>query len=108
MHYFHPQRNRLRQEGGRIGYKRCVRHYKWALDLVFLTLGYRQAIIIEGALLIIHYSDVIRLDDMEVSPDIFAYFAATLPLLRADPTLVAISAWNDNGQPQHASDPNIF
>lgn len=37
-------------------------------------------------------------DDLEFSPDFFEYFEATLPLLRSDPTLWCISAWNDNGK----------
>ena len=37
-------------------------------------------------------------DDLEVSPDFFEYFEATLPLLRNDPTLWCVSAWNDNGK----------
>lgn len=45
---------------------------------------------------------------MLVSPDIFDYFSSTLPLLRADKSLTAISAWNDNGTPALASDPHIF
>ena len=38
-------------------------------------------------------------DDLEVAPDFFDYFAATLPLLERDPSLYCVSAWNDNGNP---------
>ena len=37
-------------------------------------------------------------DDLEVSVDFFEYFLALHPLLRDDPTLYCISAWNDNGK----------
>ena len=37
-------------------------------------------------------------DDLEISPDFFEYFTATLPLLRSDPSLWCVSAWNDNGK----------
>lgn len=37
-------------------------------------------------------------DDLDISPDLFSYFLATLPLLHADPTLWCVSAWNDNGK----------
>lgn len=72
------------------GYQRLCAHYRWALDQLFEVMGYQQAIILE--------------EDIEVSPDFFSYFAATLPLLRADPELFCVSAWNDNGRPQVASD----
>ena len=36
--------------------------------------------------------------DIEVAPDFFSYFTHTAPLLEADPTLLAVSAFNDNGQ----------
>lgn len=35
------------------------------------------------------------------APDFFEYFAATVPLLDRDETLMAVSAWNDNGQVAH-------
>jgi alpha-1,3-mannosyl-glycoprotein beta-1,2-N-acetylglucosaminyltransferase len=37
-------------------------------------------------------------DDLEFSEDFFEYFEATLPILRSDPTLWCVSAWNDNGK----------
>ena len=37
-------------------------------------------------------------DDLEISPDFYEYFTATLPLLRTDPSLWCVSAWNDNGK----------
>jgi alpha-1,3-mannosyl-glycoprotein beta-1,2-N-acetylglucosaminyltransferase len=40
------------------------------------------------------------IDDLEISPDFFEYFAATLPIMRQDPSIWCVSAWNDNGKPQ--------
>ena len=47
---------------------------------------------------------IILEDDLEVAPDFFSYFAAAATLLRADKTLLAASAYNDNGQPKFSSD----
>ncbi|NWT10583.1 MGAT1 acetylglucosaminyltransferase, partial [Vireo altiloquus] len=66
------------------GYYKISRHYRWALGQVFRTFRYRAAIVVE--------------DDLEVAPDFFEYFQAVLPLLRKDPSLWCISAWNDNGK----------
>lgn len=33
-----------------------------------------------------------------MAPDFFEYFQALYPILRADPTLWCVSAWNDNGR----------
>ncbi|XP_019734165.1 alpha-1,3-mannosyl-glycoprotein 2-beta-N-acetylglucosaminyltransferase a [Hippocampus comes] len=64
------------------GYYKISRHYRWALNQVFRS--YSAVIIVE--------------DDLEVAPDFFEYFRATLPLLRSDPSLWCVSAWNDNGR----------
>ncbi|KAF2360525.1 Glycosyl transferase family 13 [Trinorchestia longiramus] len=66
------------------GYFYIARHYKWALDHMFFEAGYQTVIIVE--------------DDLDISPDFFSYFSATHSLLRADPTLWCVSAWNDNGK----------
>ncbi|ESO10940.1 hypothetical protein HELRODRAFT_72024 [Helobdella robusta] len=65
------------------GYFRLSRHYKWALNQVFIKFNYNSCIIVE--------------DDLEISPDFFEYLIATKPLLEKDPTLYCVSAWNDNG-----------
>ena len=67
------------------GYFKIARHYGWALNQTFVErFNHNQVIIVE--------------DDLEVSPDFFDYFEATLPLLRKDPSLWCVSAWNDNGK----------
>lgn len=66
------------------GYFKISRHYKWALNQVFNTYKYGTAVIVE--------------DDLDVAPDFFEYFKATLPILQKDETLWCVSAWNDNGK----------
>lgn len=66
------------------GYYKIARHYKWALSQVFETLNYETVIIVE--------------DDLDIAPDFFEYFRSTYPILKSDPTLWCVSAWNDNGK----------
>ncbi|KAJ8366764.1 hypothetical protein AAFF_G00342570 [Aldrovandia affinis] len=66
------------------GYYKIARHYRWALSQVFHALAYSTVVIVE--------------DDLEVAPDFFEYFRALYPILRSDPTLWCVSAWNDNGR----------
>lgn len=37
-------------------------------------------------------------DDLNISPDFYNYFKATYKILKSDPTLYCVSAWNDNGK----------
>merc|ERR1711920_1001939 len=39
------------------------------------------------------------------SQDFFSYFGAMLPIMRSDPDLFCVSAWNDNGYESLVSDP---
>ncbi|CAI5455200.1 unnamed protein product [Caenorhabditis angaria] len=65
-------------------YYRIARHYKLALDYVFNTKKYTSVIITE--------------DDLDISPDFFSFFLSTRYLMREDPKLWCVSAWNDNGK----------
>ncbi|KAM9851869.1 alpha-1,3-mannosyl-glycoprotein 2-beta-N-acetylglucosaminyltransferase a [Aulostomus maculatus] len=66
------------------GYYKISRHYRWALNQVFKTMSHSSAVIVE--------------DDLEVAPDFFEYFRALQPILKSDPSLWCVSAWNDNGR----------
>ncbi|KAI3651367.1 hypothetical protein MP228_003789 [Amoeboaphelidium protococcarum] len=77
-----------------LGYYKLARHYKWALEQTFNVLMYDNVIILE--------------DDIEVAPGFFKYFEAFTPLLRADPSLMCISGWNDNGKAELVGDANQF
>lgn len=45
-------------------------------------------------------------EDLVVGADFLSYFSQTLPLLKSDPTLLAVSAWNDNAFKHSSSDPS--
>ncbi|XP_044738364.1 alpha-1,3-mannosyl-glycoprotein 2-beta-N-acetylglucosaminyltransferase [Chrysoperla carnea] len=66
------------------GYFKIARHYGWALNQTFFKYNFDTAIIVE--------------DDLDIAPDFFEYFVGTYYLLKHDPTLWCISAWNDNGK----------
>ncbi|XP_061711071.1 alpha-1,3-mannosyl-glycoprotein 2-beta-N-acetylglucosaminyltransferase-like [Cydia pomonella] len=59
-------------------------NYKYALNYVFKTLKHKAVIVLE--------------DNLDVSPDFFEYFLGTYPLLKKDPSIWCVSAWNDNGK----------
>jgi alpha-1,3-mannosyl-glycoprotein beta-1,2-N-acetylglucosaminyltransferase len=37
-------------------------------------------------------------DDLDIAPDFFEYFLGLHPILKQDPSLFCVSAWNDNGK----------
>lgn len=73
-----PQENKFR------GYFKISRHYLWGLKQIFRTLNHTAVIIVE--------------DDLDIAPDFYTYFSSTHFLLRKDPSLWCVSAWNDNGK----------
>lgn len=66
------------------GYFKIARHYGWALNYTFFKFNFDTVIIVE--------------DDLDLAPDFFEYFLGTYPILKRDPTLWCVSAWNDNGK----------
>ena len=76
------------------GHYRISRHYKWAFTRVMEELALARVIVLE--------------DDLEIAPDFFAFFRACAPLLDRDPSLLTVSAWNDNGRAGLASDPRFL
>lgn len=82
--------------GAENGYIKLSGHFKWALDQLFYTLfqgkyEINQVIVLE--------------EDLEISLDFYEYFAAFVTLLKEDTSILAVSAWNDNGQNQFVKDP---
>lgn len=75
------------------GYVYIAQHFRSAMRTMFDEFGFEQVIFLE--------------EDIEVSKDFFSYFAAMLPVLREDPTLYCVSAWNDNGAKALVSDPRL-
>lgn len=47
---------------------------------------------------IIYNSLAVVADDLDIAPDFFEYFLGLHPILKQDPTLFCVSAWNDNGK----------
>ncbi|PSN47446.1 Alpha-1,3-mannosyl-glycoprotein 2-beta-N-acetylglucosaminyltransferase [Blattella germanica] len=66
------------------GYFKIARHYGWALNQTFFKFNFNTVVIVE--------------DDLDIAPDFFEYFLGTYPILKRDPTLWCVSAWNDNGK----------
>lgn len=86
-HVHHP----FHDEPSPNGYYRLSKHFKWAINAAFqFHENVENVIILE--------------EDLVISPDFFSYFSATSSLLSSDPSLLAISAWNDNGQSQFVKD----
>lgn len=75
------------------GYFKIARHYKWALDEVFMRQKFEAVIMNE--------------DDLNISPDFFSYFEAMHKILVADQSLFCVSAWNDNGKSTLINSKNI-
>ena len=75
---------KTKKKGENMGYYKISRHYLWALTQIFDVHDYGAVVIVE--------------DDLEISPDFYEYFLATYALLEQDPTLMCVSAWNDNGK----------
>jgi alpha-1,3-mannosyl-glycoprotein beta-1,2-N-acetylglucosaminyltransferase len=90
-----------------VPYKRLAIHYGWALEHVFSGKAYevkrrqhtrkipspplpKRAIILE--------------EDIEISRDFFSLMNATADILDKDDTLLAVSAYNDNGNENHVLD----
>lgn len=92
-----------RKAGGTRGtgaYKALAEHFGWALERIFSGELYRE----EGekaggdpAGLPLPQRVVILEEDIEVAPDFFSYLNAMAPLLASDPSLLAVSGFNDNG-----------
>lgn len=85
-----PPKTRTRERWDDAAYYRISAHYRFALSKLFDGLGYPRVIVLE--------------DDMELAPDFFSYFEAMGKVMDADPSVYAVSSWNDNGQKPRAWD----
>ena len=73
------------------GYEKLAIHFGWILKTLFDERKYNRVILLE--------------DDMEIAPDFFSYFLRMAPLYDSDDTIMAISAFNDNGFQGYVNDP---
>lgn len=84
--------------GGKNAYQALAIHYGWALAQ---TLGSTSPSVVQS---VIHAQFsvqpkrvIILEEDLHIAPDFFSYFAATSSILDEDSSLLAVSAFNDNG-----------
>ena len=71
------------------GYFKIARHYGWALNKTFVDMGFDQVRFLSSIFLgpTMRLQVIVVEDDLEISPDFFEYFSATLPLLKEDKSL---------------------
>jgi alpha-1,3-mannosyl-glycoprotein beta-1,2-N-acetylglucosaminyltransferase len=69
-------------------YRALAMHYGWALSEVFQGLD--SSLPVPDRVMILE-------EDIHTAPDFFSYMQATSRILDEDPTLMAVSAYNDNG-----------
>jgi alpha-1,3-mannosyl-glycoprotein beta-1,2-N-acetylglucosaminyltransferase len=84
---------------GSNSYKALAVHYGWALQQVFAG----QAT--DAAASVPPQRVIILEEDIHVAVDFFGYFSAMATVLDEDPSLLAVSAFNDNGFQSHVKDP---
>lgn len=73
------------------GYVKLSGHFKWAFTQVFDNL-------ISGLFSFSIEHLIVLEEDLRIAVDFYEYFAAMIHFLDNDPTIYAVSAWNDNGQ----------
>lgn len=101
FHAKHPKpedpKKKLR---GADAYQALAVHFGWALKRLFSGDIYRQdeTNMSNDRDLPLPQRAIILEEDIEIAPDFFAYLHATAPLLDSDPSLLAVSAFNDNGK----------
>ena len=95
LHIHHPPGDSDGLPGPRTnGYFKLAYHFKWAIDNVFGVSNNNY----EYSKTVRDVNRVIILEeDLLVATDFFEYFGAVAPMLHSDPTLLAASAFNDNG-----------
>ena len=81
-----PPRNAF----GRRGLAKIAHHFRAALEATLVTRGHSHVVMIE--------------DDLLLSPDFLLLFWSSAWLLKADPSLWCVSAWNDQGFPHTTHD----
>lgn len=84
VHNTEVEQLRLRGAMPQEGSTTIAKHYKFSLDKAFEHFSAAPAIIIIE-------------DDLLFSPDFLEYLEGVSPVIDLDPTVMFISAWNDNG-----------
>ncbi|KAG7365754.1 GNT-I family protein [Nitzschia inconspicua] len=102
QHHNNPisQSNNVRVGDPNAAYKALAKHFGWALTRVFdgnIPGDYKPSYPNYYAKFPLPQRVIILEEDIKVAPDFFSYMAATAKVLDVDPTLYAVSAFNDNG-----------
>ena len=79
-------------------YSELAMHYGWGLTQVFSNQAMAKNVSPQRV--------IILEEDLHTADDFFDYFAAMAPILDADSTLLAVSAFNDNGYQGKVSKPD--
>lgn len=95
IHIQHKKRKFLKGEGN--AYNKLAIHYGWALSQVFDGTAINNASNSQQQQHSLPQRVVILEEDIKVAPDFFSYMESTSSLLDHDPTLFAVSSFNDNG-----------
>ena len=82
-------------------YEALAVHYGWALQQVFDGLATKK----KNNPIVLPQRVIILEEDLRIAPDFFEYFKAMAPILDHDTTLLAVSAFNDNGFANTVKDP---
>ena len=99
--HIHHQKSAKGKLRGTDAYKALAAHFGWALSRLFDGNVYTEGSGWSGyqaSTLPLPNRVIILEEDIEVAPDFFSFMHATAPLLDSDPTLLAVSAFNDNGK----------
>jgi alpha-1,3-mannosyl-glycoprotein beta-1,2-N-acetylglucosaminyltransferase len=94
VHLQHHQALRGAAISANRAYQALAQHYGWALTKLFNGNIESSAFPLPKRVMILE-------EDLHIARDFFAYMQATAPLLDKDPTLFAVSAFNDNGHAVH-------
>ena len=89
-------------------YKPLAWHYGWALEQTFSGAAYdnkNQKHNRKIPMPPLPQRVIILEEDIEVAQDFFSFMNATADLLDKDSTLLAVSAFNDNGKEEFVADP---
>jgi alpha-1,3-mannosyl-glycoprotein beta-1,2-N-acetylglucosaminyltransferase len=102
VHLIHTQNLRRGVSPATSAYVALAQHYKWALTQVFDGTYGSKAVTSKSSVPIpSNFPSPKRVmileEDIRIAPDFFSYMEATSTLLDNDPTLLAVSAFNDNG-----------
>lgn len=85
IHIRHKQTLRRKKDS----YRALSEHYGWAISEVF-NGRVNAELPPPGRIIILE-------EDLRIAPDFFGYMASTSKILDKDPSLLAVSAFNDNG-----------